>query len=275
VIFHAAAYKHVPLLETENSWEAVQNNVLGTFVLAQCALEVGVEKFVLVSTDKAVNPTSVMGATKRVAELYLQVLATRSTTRFVTVRFGNVLGSAGSVVPIFREQIAKGGPITITHPDMQRYFMTIPEASQLVLQAGAMGEGGEIFILDMGQPVRIVDLARDLIHLSGLRPGEDVDIVFSGVRPGEKLVEELSTAIEQADRTKHPKIYIGHATAPSYEVLMRDVAALLEQARDAEPDRIRRGLAELVPEYQTGRGERDRTTGLEFAHAEALAGTSN
>jgi FlaA1/EpsC-like NDP-sugar epimerase len=273
IVFHAAAHKHVPMMEW-NPGEAVKNNVGGTRAVAELAHRYGVERFVLVSTDKAVNPTSVMGATKRVAELFLQVLAAQSSTRFVTVRFGNVLGSAGSVVPIFREQIAKGGPITITHPDMQRYFMTIPEATQLVLQAGAMGEGGEIFILDMGQPVRIVDLARDLISLSGLRPGEDVDIVFSGVRPGEKLFEELSTAIEQADRTKHPKIYIGRAKAPAYEGLLRDIGALVTQAHDGEPDLLRQSLAELVPEYQTGRSERGRTTGSEVAHVEAIE-TSN
>jgi FlaA1/EpsC-like NDP-sugar epimerase len=245
-VIHAAAHKHVPMMEA-NPGEAVKNNVGGTRVVATLADKFGVARFVFVSTDKAVNPTSVMGATKRVAEIFVQALGQRSKTRFITVRFGNVLGSNGSVIPIFKQQIAKGGPVTITHPEMKRYFMTIPEASQLVLQAGAMGQGGEIFILDMGEPVKIVDLAKDLITLSGFRPDEDIAIEFTGIRPGEKLFEELSADAEHADKTKHPKIFIGRIPKSSWTDAIRAIDGLF--ATVERGDGIRETLASIVPEY--------------------------
>jgi FlaA1/EpsC-like NDP-sugar epimerase len=250
VVLHAAAHKHVPLME-KNPVEAVKNNVFGSRIVADLALAHGVDAFVLISTDKAVNPTSVMGATKRVAELYVQSLSHHKRTRFVAVRFGNVLGSAGSVVEVFREQIANGGPLTVTDPQMTRYFMTIPEACQLVLQAAALGRGGEIFILDMGEPVKVVDLAHDMIRMSGFQPGRDIQVEFIGVRPGEKLFEELLLDAEATDRTLHPKILIGRIPGISHESA---VAAMQRLADSLEggPDRIRSVLNELVPEARLG-----------------------
>lgn len=218
VVFHTAAHKHVPLME-RNPEEALKNNVLGTYNLAEAADAVGVRTFVLISTDKAVNPTSFMGATKRIAEMIIQSLDLRSRTKFVAVRFGNVLGSRGSIIPTFKKQIARGGPVTVTHPDMVRYFMTIPEAAQLVIQAGAIAQGGEVFTLDMGKPVKIVDLARDLIRLSGFEPDVDILIKFTGIRPGEKLSEELLTAVEGTTATKHSRIFISKPTPIESQLL--------------------------------------------------------
>ncbi|MFV2067876.1 MAG: polysaccharide biosynthesis protein, partial [Pirellulales bacterium] len=225
IVFHAAAYKHVPLLESHPG-EAVKNIILGTQFVADLAHRFSAAAFVMISTDKAVNPSSVMGACKRVAEQYVQSLDEESRCRYVTVRFGNVLDSAGSVVPIFRQQIAEGGPVTVTHPEMTRYFMTIPEASQLVLQAGAMGKGGEIFVLDMGDPVRIVDLAHDMIRLSGLRVGEDIEIDFIGLRPGEKLYEELHGVGERRTTTPHSKILVAEGDRRDLVSLLADINCL-------------------------------------------------
>lgn len=248
IVFHAAAHKHVPMMEC-NAGEAIKNNVLGTKTIADAASAAGVERMVMISTDKAVNPTSIMGCTKRVAEMYVQGLSSRTSTQFVTVRFGNVLGSSGSVVPIFKQQIARGGPVTVTHPEMTRYFMTIPEAAQLVLQAGAMGKGGEIFVLDMGEPVKIVDLARDMITLTGLRPGVDIEIQFSGVRPGEKLFEELMSKGEHIGDTAHPKIGIWKHRAENWDGVCAGIERLLAMADTSANGAIKRELKQMVPEY--------------------------
>lgn len=253
VVFHAAAHKHVPMVE-ENASEALKNNVIGTRTLGKLAGEYFVDAFVLISTDKAVNPTSVMGATKRMAELVVQRLNNEYDTRFVAVRFGNVIGSNGSVIPIFKEQINAGGPVTVTHPEMKRYFMTIPEASQLVLQAGALGSGGEIFVLDMGEPIRIVDLARATIRLSGLSPDVDIDIVFTGMRPGEKLEEELQTGSERLIKTEHSKIFIGQIEPVAAHEIERALAVAEELSSVSEDSVVREFLSELIPEAKLGDG---------------------
>ena len=252
VVFHAAAYKHVPMMEF-NPAEAVNNNVRGTQILADAAHESSVETFVMISTDKAVNPTNVMGASKRAAEIYVQGLAAKSRTRFVTVRFGNVLGSSGSVVPIFKEQIAKGGPVTVTHPEVTRYFMTIPEATQLVLQAGSMGKGGEILLLDMGKPVKILTLAEELVRLSGLRPYEDIDIVFSGLRPGEKLYEELLLSGEGIAPTTHASIMVANAAQCDQDALQEKLERMYAAARIMDRPGTVTILKEIVPEFRPER----------------------
>jgi FlaA1/EpsC-like NDP-sugar epimerase len=246
VVFHAAAYKHVPLMEENNAWQAVRNNAYGTWVLARAAVAAKVEKFVLVSTDKAVNPTNVMGASKRLAEMVCQTMQ-NGTTQFVVVRFGNVFGSAGSVIPRFREQIARGGPVTVTHPEITRYFMSLSEATQLLLQAGLMGKGGEVLALDMGEPVRIVDLARDMIRLSGADP-DRIRIVFTGLRPGEKLYEEPLASEETTLATPHPKLFIAHVRQAGHDAVDQMVAWLERDRATADPE-VRAWLKSWVPEY--------------------------
>lgn len=247
LVYHAAAYKHVPLMES-HVFEAIENNVFGTYNVAAAAADHGVDDFVMISSDKAVRPTNIMGATKRVAELLLFSLQNGST-KYVAVRFGNVLGSNGSVIPIFKKQIASGGPLTVTHPEMRRFFMTIPEACQLVLQAGAIGEGGQVCVLDMGQPVKIVDLARNLILLSGLRPDQDIRIQFTGMRPGEKLYEELSTLLEDTIPTAHEKVRILVANGMPDRDMLEWLDSLHEICEERDVGRLLLALKEVVPDY--------------------------
>ena len=268
IVFHAAAYKNVPMMEGENAWEAVQNNVVGSKCIAEISVEHRVEKFVLISTDKAVNPTNVMGATKRLAERVLSGMQSLHSTQFITVRFGNVLGSNGSVIPKFREQIAKGGPLTVTHPEVIRYFMLIPEAAQLVLQSGLMGAGGEIYVLDMGDPIRILDLARDMIRLSGFSE-EDVRIVFTGLRPGEKLFEELLTDNEHTLPTLHPKLRVAQSEAAPDDNWRQALDIWLGGGRPETVMALKTRLQFLVPEYspqhRAGPGNPDTTISASLA----------
>ncbi|HHL34685.1 MAG TPA: polysaccharide biosynthesis protein [Desulfobulbaceae bacterium] len=248
VIFHAAAYKHVPMVE-RNPAEGVRNNIFGTITIAQLADRYGVDRFVLVSTDKAVNPANVMGATKRVAELFCQNFSKRSATKFITTRFGNVLGSAGSVVPLFQKQIEAGGPVTVTHPEITRYFMTIPESVSLILQAGAMGGGGEIFVLDMGEPILIRKLAEQMIRLSGFIPDEDIKIVYTGLRPGEKLFEEILHESEGLQPTNHAKLLLARSRAVDWDWLLGELDVLREAAVSRAVGHLKEHLKAIVPEY--------------------------
>ncbi|WP_317311069.1 nucleoside-diphosphate sugar epimerase/dehydratase [Clostridium thermobutyricum] len=248
VVFHAAAHKHVPLMEN-NSEEAIKNNVMGTLNVAECANDCNVDRFVLISTDKAVNPTNIMGATKRLCEMIIQGIDKKSKTEFVAVRFGNVLGSNGSVIPLFKKQIAEGGPVTLTHKEITRYFMLIPEAAQLVLQAGAYAEGGEIFVLDMGKSVKIYDLAKKLIRLSGYEPEEDIKIEITGLRPGEKLYEELLMDEEGLKSTKNKKIFIGEPSDIDFEALKREIFILRDVALNKDKEALKRKMKEIVTTY--------------------------
>ncbi len=265
-VFHAAAYKHVPLME-EHPYEAIKANVFGTKVLADLAIETGVNKFVMISTDKAVNPTNVMGATKRLAEMYVQSLNHRfpNNTRFITTRFGNVLGSNGSVVPLFQKQIQSGGPITVTHPDVIRYFMTIPEACQLVLEAGSMGKGGEIFVFDMGEPVRIADLAQKMIKLSGLRVEKDIQITYTGLRPGEKLYEELLSDKERTLATYHPKIHIAQVYSQPFAEITTALQDLRKALREGDKALMVTHLKTIVPEFISNNSMYETLDGLELS----------
>ena len=250
IVFHAAAYKHVPMLEA-HAWKAVKNNIIATNNLAECAIKYSVDRFVFVSTDKAVRPTNVMGATKRIAEILIQnqKVYNQCLTKFMIVRFGNVVGSAGSVLPLFKRQIAQGGPVTVTHPEVTRYFMTIPEASQLILQAGSMGDGGEIFVLDMGKPIKIDNIARDLIRLSGFEPDDDIKINYIGLRPGEKLYEELITEGEDIVKTDHKKIMVLCGSEHNLKKLNGNIDRLESLAEKQDTSKIIESLQEIVPEY--------------------------
>ncbi|MBL7892467.1 MAG: polysaccharide biosynthesis protein, partial [Bacteroidia bacterium] len=250
IIFHAAAYKHVPMMENNPS-ESILTNVLGTKIIADLANTYKAETFVLVSTDKAVNPTSIMGASKRIGEIYVQSLNKKSTTKYITTRFGNVLGSSGSVIPRFRQQIENGGPVTITHPDITRYFMTIPEACQLVLEAGAMGKGGEIFIFDMGKSVKIVDLAKKMIQLSGMTLDKDIYIKYTGLRPGEKLYEELLNNSENTVPTHHGQILIAKVREYDYETISGEIDSLVSLFDKQDNLAIVGKMKQIVPEYKS------------------------
>jgi len=250
IVFHAAAHKHVPLMEL-NPKEAIRNNVLGTRVVAEAALKAGVDRFVLISTDKAVNPSSIMGATKRIAEHVMQEFQRTGLTKFTVVRFGNVLGSNGSVVPLFSEQIRKGGPVTVTHPEIKRFFMTIPEAVQLVLQASVMGQGGEVFVLDMGEQIKVVDLARNMIVLAGLVPDKDIQIVFTGLRPGEKLYEELFEDSVQVEPTTHPKIHRAGGASISTGELDDWLESLQGNLPKCDEGTLLHDLKRLVPSFES------------------------
>jgi FlaA1/EpsC-like NDP-sugar epimerase len=250
LVYHAAAYKHVPMMEANPS-EAVRTNVNGTLILANLSLKFNVEKFIMISTDKAVKPTSVMGASKRIAEMYTQAMNTKNSTSFITTRFGNVLGSSGSVIPLFREQISRGGPVTVTHPEITRYFMTIPEACQLVLEAGAMGKGGEIFIFDMGKSIKIVDLAKNMIMLSGLTLGSDIQIKFTGLRPGEKLYEELLNDGENTLPTHHPQIMIAREQEFDLDTVSQQVLELISFPDSTDGFSIVKMMKEIAPEFKS------------------------
>ena len=250
VVYHAAAYKHVPMMENNPS-ESILTNVLGTKIVADLAVEFKIEKFVLISTDKAVNPTNVMGASKRIAEIYTQSLGKKTGIKFITTRFGNVLGSNGSVIPRFRKQIEQGGPITVTHPDITRFFMTIAEASQLVLEAGCMGEGGEIFVFDMGKQIKIVDLARKMIQLSGLNEERDIKIVYTGLRPGEKLYEELLASAENTMPTHHPQILIGKVKQYNFEEIAQKIETLISLFHSQNNIDSVTAMKNLVPEFKS------------------------
>lgn len=251
IVFHAAAHKHVPMMESQPG-EALKNNTLGTWITANCASEAKVKKFVLISTDKAVNPTNVMGATKRLAEMCVRAMQTKSgnATAFAAVRFGNVLGSSGSVIPTFKKQIEKGGPVTVTHPEITRFFMTIPEAVGLVLQCGALADGGEIFVLDMGSPMKIIDIARQMISLSGFEPNVDIEIKITGLRPGEKLFEEIMHKSEHLTKTKHPRIFGFEASNPSYDEVLDIISDIKKYANHSDSNSLKRLILKYVPEYK-------------------------